>query len=323
MIGTIVFMNPPAKAKGGKMAYRIRRARGRRMRRRRNPRGYFMRRGRLIASAPFFAHRVVVPASRRRRRVRNPSGYIRYSGRWRKITDYAKRTRRGRFRSFDFPARWTPLYPRVAANPPRRYRRRRMIHDNPVAAITGVFEEAFSPESLELVFHTGLGFGGTLVGSRLIYKQLIPAIDTPVGRVGVHAAGALASGMLLGAVGGPVLGARALTGGLLATLWQLVSEAVRGSKAQDWVPTLGESPEVEAFRKAVEQEVLKEIRSGVSGYLPPAGSEAYLTPAGSEAYLTEREAEGGMSAYLTDTEAARTVVGVGSHEFGPSSGEKF
>lgn len=326
------------------MAYRVRaRMRRRRARRDDNPRGYIKRRGRWIAAVPYFRFGRVAPMRRRRyddnprrrRRVRhddNPRGYIKYGSRWRKITDYARRTRRGRFRNFTFPRAWKPLYPRIAANPRRRYddnprrrRSRRRLYDNPVAAVTSVFEEAFSPDSLELVFHTGLGFGGTLVGSRLVYKQLITGLDTPVGRVGTHLLGSIASGLLFGTVGGTVLGARALTGGLLATLWQAVSEAVRGSKAQDWVPTLGESPEEEAFRKAIEQEVLRELKSGgVSEYLAPAGSEMYLPPAGSEAYLTEKEAtEGSMGAYLTENEAMKTVVGIGSHEFGPSTSERF
>lgn len=216
-------------------------------------------------------------------------------------------------------------------------RKRYRLLDNPLTAITDAFKDAFSGETLETVFHTGLGFGGTLVGSRLIYKQLITGLgDSAIGRIGTTAVTAILGSVLLGYVGGRSLGVRALGGGLLATLWQGLSEAIKDTPAAEWIPTLGEG-ESEEFRKAIEGEVLRELRGGgvanhdedeegMSYYLSPAGSSEYLPPAGSEAYLTSQEAEEaveepvGMSAYLTrrETIAAEAGVGDADSEFGPA-----
>ncbi len=217
--------------------------------------------------------------------------------------------------------------------------------NNPLAALTDTLKEAFSGETLETVFHTGLGFGGTLVASRLIYKQLITGLgDSAVGRVGTTAVAGVLTSALLGTIGGKGMGVRALMGGLLATLWAGVSEAVKDTAAADWIPTLGEG-ESEEFRKAIEQEVLRELKGGgvshheaegeseaeydeegMSYYLSPAGAQEYQAPAGSEAYLTSQEAEvaedapHGMEAYLTSREVVATEAGVGQSdaEFGPA-----
>ena len=90
------------------------------------------------------------------------------------------------------------------------------------------------------------------------------------------------------------------------------------------------SPETDAFRKAIEAEVLKELKGGgVHGYLRSAGSEgmstylqpagiSYLRPAGSEAYLTQfntQQANGGMGAYLTQVNTENASAGMG-HDSG-------
>lgn len=283
---------------------------------------------------------------RRRRTVSNARGWFGRRGK--------RYGRRGIARRFHGGKRYTRPRKRrrvMQDNPPRRRRRRShrrrrsysanpgrrrvRLLANPIAAITDIFEEAFSGETLETVFHTGLGFGGTLVGSRLIYKQLLTGLgESPFGRIGTTLGVSILGSALLGVVGGHKLGVRALGGGLLATLWQGITEAVHGTKAADWIPTLGEGPESAEFRKAIESEVLKELRGGgmsqddegMSVYLQPAGvSETYLTPAGSQAYLTSREAEkdvrGGMSAYLTsrNVEASEAGVGDTDSEFGGNS----
>ena len=227
------------------------------------------------------------------------------------------------------------------------YRRRYNLMNNPLTALTDTLKEAFSGETLETVFHTGLGFGGTLVASRLIYRQLITGLgDSAVGRVGTTAVAGVLTSALLGTIGGKGLGVRALMGGLLATLWAGVSEVVKDTDAAEWIPTLGEG-ESEEFRKAIEQEVLRELKGGgvshheaegegqseaeydeegMSYYLSPAGAQEYQAPAGSEAYLTSQEAEAaedaphGMEAYLTSREVVAAEAGVGQSdsEFGPA-----
>jgi len=334
-----------------------------------NPRGYIRYRGRLIASAPYYARGIIRP---KRRRARRDNPRRRIGVRRRRRANPLYRARSGRFTARHTGRRLRRVRPRgwrVNENPRRRVRRRkrrdtadnprvrhrrprrrgrrnpvyysdnarrrgrRMVRllDNPLEALKAAFTEAFSGDTIETVFHTGLGFGGTLVGSKLIYKTLITAVDTPIGRVGTTLGVGILGSALLGMVGGPQLAVRALAGGLLATVWQGVSEVVRGTKAADWVPTLGEGPESEEFRKAIEAEVLKEIRGGGGGarrtaegmsvYIQPAGvSEYYLTPAGQQAYLTANEAEkaAGMQTYLTQREVEMAAAGVGDtdSEFG-------
>lgn len=185
-------------------------------------------------------------------------------------------------------------------------------------------------DTFESMFQTGIGFGATAGGARFVYRGLLTGLNTPIGRVGTHLGVTLIETLVLGYIGGPRFATRALTGGLLATGWQGLTELVSGTPAADYIPTLGEGAETEEFRKAIEQEVLKEIRGGgVSGYsqdrdgmsiyLQPAGvSETYLSPAGASAYLTEGEAERaehnvGVSAYLTEGEVDR-ITGMGDAE---------
>lgn len=327
--------------------------RRRRRVRRSNPRGYIRYRGRWIASAPYQAHGRVVRRRRRRarryddnprrrvsrRRRRNPSGYIRIRRRWRPITRYARRSRRGRIRSFRFPRTYRrrrrarryydnpPRRRRVHrrrryASNPRRYSRRRFrLLANPIDAIKSAIEDAFSMDTLETLFHSALGFGGTAVASRLLYKKVIPAIgESAIGRVATtFGTSVLGSGLLAMLTKNSTMATRFMAGGMLTTLWQLLSE-ILPDEAKEFVPTLGdnESPE---FRRAIESEVLKELRrsgvsatdEGMSVYVQPAGvEEVYVTAAGTEAYLTERETErAGVSGYLTEREAEAAVAGVG------------
>jgi hypothetical protein len=320
------------------MAYRTVRRRVRRRTSNANPKRRVVRRRRAVNNAP--RRRV-----RRRRIQSNMKGWFKRRGkRW---------GRRGIARRFRGGKRYTrPRRRRVLQNnPPKRRRssRRRRSYSanpgrrrvrllaNPIGAITDIFEEAFSGETLETVFHTGLGFGGTLVGSRLIYKQLITGLgDSALGRIGTTLGVSILGGALLGMIGGPKLGVRALGGGMLATLWAGLSEAVKDTKAADWIPTLGEGPESAEFRQAIEAEVLKELRGGgmsqdgeeteegMSVYLQPAGvSETYLSPAGSQTYLTSGEAErsAGMATYLTRQNVVASEAGVGDSdsEFGGES----
>jgi hypothetical protein len=339
---------------------RTRRRAGRRTLR--NAKGHFVKRTRTA----------------RRRKHRNPSGYIKAGRRWRKITKYAKRRRRGARRGqiagFKFPKvyRRSRRSRRVRSNPvvvsnPRRsrsrrarrnpYRRhRRYVRRNPgasmrlsadpIAAIKNALMSAFSMDTMESIAQMGLGAVGSIALSKFINAQY-PTLglgNTPFTRVG----STFASGILLTALSAllkkPALTARILTGGLLSTAWQGLSEAIAGTQYTAYIPTLSGSPETEQFRKAIENEVLKELRGGgVHGYLPAAGAEGYstylrpagieyLNPAGSEAYLTRynsQQADAGMGAYLTENESSRvdarpSGVGDGDGEFG-SSGmtEKF
>jgi hypothetical protein len=209
---------------------------------------------------------------------------------------------------------------------------------DPISTIKEAITRAFSRDTLETAFHGGLGFGATAVGSRLIYKSLFPALgETNVGRVVTHFGASILSGVVIGMLGGPVIGARAVAGGMLATLWQIVSEAVKDTDAAKFIPTLGQDAETAEFRKAIEHEVLRELRGGGGGmqdhdglstYLQPAGiSQIYLQPAGQETYLTQREAESadrGLSAYMTERESLDAGVGDEWSEFGSKSmAERF
>lgn len=188
---------------------------------------------------------------------------------------------------------------------------------------------AFSGDTLETLFHLGLGFGSVIPLSRLVIKNLVPQLGTTAyGRIG----GTLGVTLLGTALAGIVtkdskLTSRFMAGGLLATLWQGLTELLP-AEAKAYIPTLG-APADDEFRRAIEREVLKELRGGVSGYLPAAGSEGYstylqpagieyLTPAGQEAYLTEQGAEraqAGMGAYLTETGIDRAEAGMGGEDF--------
>jgi len=191
--------------------------------------------------------------------------------------------------------------------------------DNPLQAVMDVVKDAFSRPTLETMFHTGVGFGSALVVAKLASKNVLnvtgESTTDKVGRV----AATLGSTVLTSALGGMFLGkagaARMVIGGLLATLWQGVTELVKGTTAGDFVPTLGQAVD-EDFRKAVETEVLRSLRrggGGVSAYLTPAGSEKYLIPAGSAAYFTPRGA--GMGAFATERSVIDAGVGTSS-EFG-------
>lgn len=185
--------------------------------------------------------------------------------------------------------------------------RRRVSLSDPIGSVMSVFKDAFSKETLLAAAQSAIGFGGVLGGSKLVYNSF-PVVNTPIGRVGTHVVMTVLETLLFGAVGGAKLGARVLTGGLLATIWQGVSEAVRGTPAAQWVPTLGEGPEDAEFRRAIESEVLRELRGGEEGmsvYLQPAGV-SYVQPAGMKAYMTGGEADKlayrGMDAYMTERE---------------------
>lgn len=197
-----------------------------------------------------------------------------------------------------------------------------MSLSDPIGSVMGVLKEAFSKETLTAAVQSGLGFGGTLGGSKLLFNSFA-MLNTPVGRVGTNLVVTILETLLFGAVGGAKLGARILTGGLLATIWQGVSEAVRGTPAAQWVPTLGEGPEDAEFRRAIEGEVLRELRGGgrytdegMSIYLPAAGVN-YVQPAGASAYMTGREADklayNGVGAYMTERELDR-ASGMGDAE---------
>ena len=325
---------------------RSRRRTGRRIRR--NAKGHFVTRRRST-----------------RRRRRNPSGFIKVGRRWKKITKYARRRRRGsrkgQIRAFKFPKRYrrsrrVRRNPVVVANPRRSrsrrarrnpYRRhRRYVRRNPsvayrltsdpVAAIKSAIMSAFSMDTVETLFHMGLGFGSSIVVSRTLIKQWLPVLgETAIGRVG----GTFGTGVVLTALSSFLknssLTARFLTGSLFATFWQGLSEVVSAYQPQlkEFIPTLSGAPETEEFRRAIEREVLRELKGGVNEYLPAAGAEGYSTylrpagieylrPAGTEAYLTEvgaERAQGGMGAFLTDREVSRVEArpsGVGEDEFG-------
>jgi len=316
---------------------RSRRRVGRRIRR--NAKGHFVRRSHGTRR-------------RSRRNPMNPSGFIKVGRRWRKITKYAKRRRRGsrkgQIRGYKFPRRYRSRR-RVRRNPvavtnPRVGRRRRhssrrryarrnpagarsfRLSADPIRAIKEAVMSAFSGETMETLLHLGLGFGSVIPLSRLVIKNLVPTLgDTAYGRVG----GTLGVSLLGTAIMGLVskdskMTSRYLAGGLLATLWQGLTEFLP-VEAKAYIPTLG-APGSDAFRQAIEKEVLKELRGGgVNGYLRAAGTEGvttymtpagieYLKPAGTEAYLTEvnaSRAEAGLGAYLTEVGAERAQAGLG------------
>jgi len=296
---------------------------------------------------------------RRRSRRRNPSGFIKVGRRWKKITKYARRrrrgSRRGQIRAFKFPRRYrrsrsrrrVRSNPVVVANPSRRRRSRRArrnpysrrrsrrvyrnpvmrLASDPIGAIKNAIMSAFSVDTLETLGQMGVGFGGSLwLGKLLVNQSWVPTTpeSMPYWKI------ASTFGATLGLTGissflkKPSLTARILTGGLFATLWQALSQAVSGTQFQQYVPTLS-GAENDEFRRAIESEVLRELRGGVNGYLPAAGAEGYetylrpagieyLRAAGSEAYLTNQNltrAENGMGAYLTEVGAEKAQAGLG------------
>jgi hypothetical protein len=357
MIGALVFANP-----GRPVAARRRRSRTARTTGKEKvmARSRTRRRGRRRTLRNAKGHFVARSRTRRSRRRRNPSGYIKVGRRWKKITKFARRrrrgSRRGQIRGFKFPRRYrrSRSRRRVRSNPvvvsnPRRSRRRvrrnpyrsrrryarrnpaasfRLASD-PIGAIKNAIMSAFSMDTVETLAHMGVGFGGSLWLSKLItnasWTPTTPQ-TMPYWKVGSTF---LSSVLLAGAsslLKNSRLTARVLTGGLFATLWTAVSEAVSGTQFQQYIPTLS-GAENEEFRKAIEAEVLKELRGGgVHGYLPAAGAEGfetylrpagieYLRPAGSEAYLTEvnaQRAQSGMGAYLTERNATAAEAGVGN-----------
>jgi hypothetical protein len=350
MIGALVFCNPgkPVASRGRRSRSRTARTTGKEIRmartrtrrragRRRNAKGHFMKASRTT-----------------RRRRRNPSGYIKSGRRWRKITKYATRRKRGRrkgqIRGFHFPKRYRRSRRRVHSNPVvvsnprhrsrrsrRTYRRVRRnpsaasyrLSSDPISAIKNAIMSAFSMDTIETLVQMGVGFGGSLTLSKMALAQFWPAtmgVPTPA----VNVLATLSTSAVLTAASSllknPKLTARVLTGGLFATLWQGLSALVAGTTVQQYIPTLSGAPETDEFRKAIEAEVLKELRGGgVHGYLPAAGAEgyetylrpagiSYLRPAGSEAYLTQvntERANGGMGAYLTEKNSQAANAGVG------------
>lgn len=293
--------------------------------------------------------RRVVRRRRSRRNPGNPSGFIKVGRRWRKMTKYARRrrrgSRRGQISGFSFPKRYRRRRSsgrrRYARRNPsvRSYRRRRYARRNPgtrsmrlssdpIGAIKAALMEAFSMDTLEALFHTGLGFGGVAAGGRLLYKKVIPSFgETAIGRVGTMTGLTVLGTALISMVTkNRAFTARFLAGGALATLWQVLSEALPES-AKEFIPTLGAPPETEAFRKAIEKEVLRELRGGsMNEYLQPAGAEGiseyiqpagventYLSPAGSETYLTAVDGDRAidratMGAFLTENETERVEL---------------
>lgn len=295
---------------------------------------------------------------RRRSRRRNPSGFVKVGRRWRKITKYARRRRRGsrkgQIRGFKFPKRYrrsrrrrhVRSNPVVVANPARRRRRvrrnpssrrrYRRVYRNPIArlasdpigAIKNAIMSAFSVDTLESLAHMGVGFGGSLFfGKWLTNQSWVPTTpeSMPYWKIASTFGATLGLTGLSSLLKKPQLTARILTGGLFATLWQTLSQAVSGTQFQQYVPTLSGAAD-DDFRRAIENEVLRELRGGgVNGYLPAAGAEGYetylrpagieyLRAAGSEAYLTNvnlTKAEGGMGAYLTELGAEKAQAGLG------------
>jgi hypothetical protein len=315
---------------------------GRRIRR--NAKGHFVKRSRTT----------------RRSRRRNPSGFVKVGRRWKKITKYAVRrrrgARRGQIRRFKFPRRMRRVRrnPVVVSNPPRRHRRRirrnpyrshrRHVRRNPavayrlssdpIGAIKNAIMSAFSMDTFETLFHMGLGFGGSIAISKTLIAKFSPDVlgASAMGRVGGTFATTIALTVLSSFFKNPAMTARMLTGGLFATAWQGLSEAIADKPdIKAYIPTLSGPPETDEFRKAIEREVLKELKGGVHGYLPAAGAEGYSTylrpagieylrPAGAEAYLTRvnsERAQDGMGAFLTERETSRVdshPAGVGGDE---------
>lgn len=363
MIGALVFMNPGGKTSARPVAARRRRSRTARTTGKETvmARSRTRRRSRRRISRNAKGHFVKRSGTTRRRRRRNPSGFIKVGRRWKKITKFARRRRRGKrrgqIRSFKFPRRHrrsrrrrVHSNPVVVANSPRRRRRRssgrrsRRVYRNPgasfrlasdpIGAIKNAIMSAFSVDTLETLAHMGVGFGGSLFFGKMLAGQSWMPSDpgmAPVVKIGSTFLSTLGLTGLSSLLKNSRLTARVLTGGLFATLWQGLSQLVSGTQFQQYVPTLS-GAENEEFRKAIEAEVLKELRGGgVHGYLPAAGAEGYetylrpagieyLRSAGSEAYLTEvnsERARSGMGAYLTErnTVAADAGVGYGDDEF--------
>ena len=201
------------------------------------------------------------------------------------------------------------------------------LASDPIGAIKNAIMSAFSIDTLETLAHMGAGFGGSLFfGKLLVNQSWVPTTpeSMPYWKIASTFGATLGLTGLSSLLKKPQLTARILTGGLFATLWQALSQAVSGTQFQQYVPTLS-GAESDDFRRAIESEVLRELRGGHAGYLPAAGAEGYetylrpagieyLKAAGSEAYLTEKglvRAEDGMGAYLTERGAEKAQAGMG------------
>lgn len=307
--------------------------RRRRSRRSRNPSGYVAiprllrrRKGRFVRTGRVVRH------NPRRRRARRNSWFkepIRHARASRK--GWRRRTRRS-YRN-NPPLRRRRLSGRRHARRNPRYGRRRMrLLSNPIDSIMGAFQDAFSGDTLTTVAQMGVGFGGALAIAKLVAsdKALNLTTSAPldkVGRVGVTAGATIAESVIFGFLGQSELAARALVGGMLATFWQGLTE-ILPAEAKRYVPTLGDA-ETDRFRKAIEQEVLRELNGGMNAYLEPASAmSAYMQPAGASGYLTTGDIRAGqrdsLGAYLTEREARRYGMGRVDMEFNNNEmAEKF
>ena len=213
-------------------------------------------------------------APRRRRRRKNT-----WKGNRRGHSRAAKKGWRGR---------------RRRRNPSRRNpsRRRVSYSRNPFKALQSAFAETFSMDTVEHVFHTGLGFAGAIAGSNLVADNLgVDILKTGWGKVGTTGAvSAIESGIAHMVTKDSRLAKRILVGGMLATLLRALGQIIpAGSEARKWVPTLGNRNS--QFRSAIEREVLRELRGGGTGC--SAGMGAYMTPR----ELQNAENRSGMGSY--------------------------
>lgn len=228
----------------------------------------------------------------------------------------------------------------------RNRRRSYRLSRNPIAEIAARVESVFTSEGLGTLLQGLAGMAGSLAGAQFFTTSIMPVAHTPIGRIlstfGVAVLGSLVMDRVV-----PGSGRRFLTGGLLATGYRALSELVPAEKKADFpIPLLagmGAEPGEEAFRKAIESEILKELRApaggGVSGmgqsyWIDPAGVEQYyVQPAGMQAYMTKSEARTAapetspsLGAYITAMEAEKSgVQGMGMYdEFsGAFSPERF
>lgn len=245
--------------------------------------------------------------------------------------------RQGRRRLYSHPTKATVRSRRrrrrTFANPPRSRRRRhyrrngprrrsyrhgnrRRVMDNPAAGAMNIFKDMFSVDTVKSMVLGLLGFGTALALPQMVLSQVELYRTQPIVRV---LAPLVVTGLAAALVGFVTKDKNmiktTLTGGLVATGWRALSEVVPAEKKPTFpIPLLAGMGDAqsEAFRKAIEGEILKQLNAeGVSGYLTPGQVENAVR-------------QGGMSAYLTPGQVER-ATGMGARdEFSPRAmAERF
>ena len=208
----------------------------------------------------------------------------------------ARRNARGWFKSPGKYKGYRVMKRRYSANPRRRRSGgRRRYSMNPAATLMGTVKEVFSTESVQTIIAGRAGFGGALALPQAALSGWSMYNGSEIQNKVVRVASSGVATALLATAAAYFTKDRqivrnVITGGLIATGWRGVSEAVPADKKSSFpIPLLSGMGDAQsdAFRTAIEAEIVKQLQSeGVSGYLTldqarragMAGMGAYVTP---------------------------------------------